>query len=151
MPGAVKLPGWAASFRQVAKVFMHDDDDHKAATLLDYVRFLRRNRSFALLFLGEVTINMPSRFHQSCSCPADAQVAVCLIRASSGAHFPAGTHLAQSAMWHISDGRITVSLEGTPALCRAWKLTRMHIRLRSLGTLLVHVDHEAASAMLTIW
>lgn len=46
---------------------MHDDEEHKAATLVDYVVFLRRNKSYALLFLGEVTLDMPLRFHQVCS------------------------------------------------------------------------------------
>ena len=41
---------------------MHEDDDHKAATLVDYFVFLRRNKSYALHFLGEVTIDMPRRF-----------------------------------------------------------------------------------------
>ena len=64
---------------------MHDDDDHKAATLLDYVRFLRQNRSYALLFLGEVTIDMPSRFRPPCSCPADALIGDGLIGTFSDA------------------------------------------------------------------
>lgn len=56
---------------------MHDDDEHKAATLLDYVRFLKHNRPYALLFLGEVTIDMPSRFRPHCSCSADSATAIC--------------------------------------------------------------------------